>query len=194
MTIEARSDVTVLLRAWRDGDEAAFAKLAPLVYTELRERAHRYMVNERSDHPLESCALVHEIFLRLTEWKRIQWQNREQFFAISSSLMRRVLVDVARAQGSMKRGGAAECAFAAATISVSQQRGEEFLVLDEALNRLSRVQPRKARVVELRFFGGLSVEEIARVLSINAFTVLRDWKFAKAWLRREMEGINRDES
>jgi RNA polymerase sigma-70 factor, ECF subfamily len=188
MKFDSASDVTVLLRAWTDGDDAALDQLAPLVYAELRERAHRYMANERTDHPLESCALVHEAFLRMAEWKRIQWQNREQFLAVSSGLMRRVLVDFARAQASQKRGGASDTLLASDVMMASEQRAEKFIALDEALDELARIEPRKALVVELRFFGGLSAEEIASVLDINPFTVLRDWKFAKSWLRREIEG------
>ena len=190
MALAFDSDVTVLLRAWRDGDDRALQQLAPLVYGELRERARRYMAKERADHTLESCALVHEAFLRMAEWKRIQWRNREQFFAVSSGLMRRVLVDFARAQTSQKRGGTAKSHACDETTLASQQRAEAFIILDEALNCLSKFQPRKARVVELRFFGGLSVDEVAAVLGVNPFTVLRDWKFAKAWLRREMEAMN----
>jgi RNA polymerase sigma-70 factor, ECF subfamily len=190
MDFKTDSDVTMLLRAWTSGDEGALQKLAPLVYADLRERAHRYMANERHDHPLESCALVHEAFLRMAEWKRIQWQNREQFLAVSSGLMRKVLVDFARAHASQKRGGLAGTLLPNLLIGdvlIAEQRAEKFLALDDALNRLSRIEPRKARVVELRFFGGLSSEEIAAILDINPFTVLRDWKFAKSWLRREME-------
>jgi RNA polymerase sigma factor (TIGR02999 family) len=190
MKSESQSSVTVLLRAWRDGDEAALKELAPLVYAELREQAHRYMSKETSGHTLESCALVHEVFLRMVQWKRIRWQNREQFFAISAGLMRRVLVDFARAHAYQKRGGGVRPVVFNAALLVSEQKAEKFLALDEALDRLARLQPRKARVVELRFFGGLSVEEIATTLAINPSTVLRDWKFAKSWLRREMGRMN----
>jgi RNA polymerase sigma factor (TIGR02999 family) len=180
------SSVTVLLRAWKDGDEAAFETLAPLVYAELRQQAHRYMRHERSDHTLESCALVHEVFLRMVEWKRIQWRDREQFFAISAGLMRRVLIDCARRHTYQKHGGNVRpVALDEATVA-SELRAEKFLALDEALNLLGKIEPRKARVVELRFFGGLSMDEIAQTLDIDPSTALRDWRFAKSWLRREI--------
>ena len=183
---ESQRSVTVLLRAWRDGDDAAFEMLAPLVYAELRQQARRYMSQESPDHTLESCALVHEAFLRMMDWKRIQWRDREQFFAVFAALMRRVLIDSARRQTYQKRGGKMRPVMLDEAVLACEQKAEKFIALDEALNLLTKIEPRKARVVELRFFGGLSMEEIAQALKIDPSTVLRDWKFAKSWLRREM--------
>jgi RNA polymerase sigma factor (TIGR02999 family) len=189
---ESQRSVTMLLRAWRDGDEAALETLAPLVYAELRRQARRYMSLESPDHTLESCALVHEVFLRMMEWKRIQWRDRQQFYATTATLMRRVLIDFARRQTYQKRGGSMRPVVLDEAALAAEQRADKFIALDDALDLLAAIEPRKARVVELRFFGGLSMEEVAEALNIDPSTVLRDWKFAKSWLRREMLRVSYD--
>jgi DNA-directed RNA polymerase specialized sigma24 family protein len=168
-------EVTQLLQAWGDGDERALEKLTPLVYGELHQLARRYMAGEASGHILQTTALVHEVYLRLVDFREISWQNRAYFFGVCARLMRQILVDFARSRRRLKRGGEAP--------QVS---------LDEALNALAELEPRKSRVVELRFFGGLSVEETAEVLSVSEETILRDWRLAKAWLLREMSEGKRD--
>lgn len=182
----SRKEVTVLLRAWSEGDSAAPERLAPLIYAELQKLARRSMRRENPQHTLETGALINEAYLRLADWKNARWENRAHFYGVASQIMRRVLVDYARARNNQKRGGGARPISLEDTIAASPVRGADIVALDEALERLSALDPRKGRVVELRFFGGLSVEETAAVLEISPFTVIRDWNFAKVWLHREI--------
>jgi RNA polymerase sigma factor (TIGR02999 family) len=183
---EARDPgLTQLLVAWTGGDEAAFERLAPLVYDELRRLARRYMGNERVGHTLQATALVNEAYLRLIDINQVQWQNRAHFFAMSARLMRRILVDAARSKNYKKRGAGAQKVSLDEGMLV-QAPGQDFLALDDALTALAAVDPRKSQVVEMRFFGGLSVEETAEALKVSPETVMRDWKLAKAWLLREL--------
>jgi RNA polymerase sigma-70 factor, ECF subfamily len=179
-------DVSTILRAWTDGDQSALEKLTPIVYDELRRLARYYMSGERTGHSLQTTALVNEAYLRLTDYKRMRWQNRAHFFAVSAQLMRRILVDHAR-RHNLKRGAGVQHVSLEET-AVVQERSEDLVVLDEALHALARFDSRKAQVVELRFFGGLSVEETAEVLKVSPITVMRDWSAARAWLYREMQG------
>src|SRR6195256_6039218 len=183
--------VTQLLRAWSDGDEAALAELLPLVETELRRLARRYMARERRGHTLQTTALVNEAFLRLADARQIRWQDRAHFLGISARLMRRVLVDHARSRGYQKRGGDAQQVTLDEGLVMSPEPAVDVLALDRALEALAAVDVRKSRVIELRFFGGLSVEETAEVLHVSADTVKRDWRLAKLWLLRELEGTGR---
>jgi RNA polymerase sigma factor (TIGR02999 family) len=178
--------VTELLLAWSDGKDDALAKLLPLVQVELRRVARRHMFGERPGHTLQATALVNEAYLRLVDCKRVHWQNRAHFFAISAQLMRRILVDSARARGYRKRGGGIPKVTLDEGLIRPQEKGKDLVALDDALKALSEFDPRKGRVIELRFFGGLSVEETAEVLKVSPETVLRDWRLAKAWLAREM--------
>ena len=179
-------DLTQLLIAWGDGDPRALDKLIPLVHEELRRLAHRYMNGERTGHTLETTALVNEAYIRLIDSSRVRWQNRAHFFAVSAQLMRRILVDYARSHRSTKRGGGLQPAPLDETLAISPDRDPDLVALDEALVRLASFDERKSRVVELRFFGGLAVEETAEALGVSADTVMRDWRLAKAWLMREM--------
>lgn len=182
-TISAPHDVTGLLREWRQGDDAALDKLTALVYDELRRIAHRYLRNERDYHTLQTTALVNEAYLRLINQQHAGWQNRQHFFAVTAQIMRHVLVDYARRRHYAKRGGkeAQRVSLNDETI-MSYARARELIELDEALKELARLDERKSRVVELRYFGGLSIEETADVLEISPMTVRRDWQIAKAWL------------
>ena len=181
-----RNDVTALLLEWRAGNPAAMEKLLPRVYSELRRVARRQMGRERPDHLLQATGLVNEVYLRLVDIRRIQWQDRAHFFAVAARLMRRVLVDFARAQKNQKRGGAVQCVTLSEDLPVPGNTPEDLIDIDQALQSLAVQYKRKAQVVELRFFGGLSVEETAEVLNISPETVMRDWKFAKNWLLREL--------
>lgn len=183
-------DVSTLLRAWSDGDQRALEKLTPIVYEELHRLARYYMRGERTGHSLQTTALVNEAYLRLTDYKRMRWQNRAHFFAVSAQLMRRILVDHARYHN-VKRGAGVRHVSLEETAVVGE-RDEDLVVLDEALQALARFDSRKAQVVELRFFGGLSVDETAEVLKVSAITVMRDWSTARAWLYREMKGDGAD--
>jgi len=186
------AEITRLLKAWGRGDAAALDRLTPLVYEELRRLARNYMKKEQRGHSLQATALVNEAFIRLVDARAIDWQDRAHFFAVSARMMRRVLVDAARARASAKRGGLAERVdhstavdldrFPASPADVSAQ----LCALDDALNTLAAMDPRRAQVVELRYFGGLSVEETGHVLQISPQTVMRDWKLARAWLAREL--------
>ena len=189
-SIGSSHDVTTLLEAWSEGDESALKKLTPLVYRELRRLARHYMARERSSPTLETNAILNEAFLRLVHWKTARWQNREHFYGLAAQLMRRVLVDHARSRGYYKRGGGVRPISLEDAIVVSPERSPELVALDAALERLAAVDERKSKVVELRFFGGLSVEETAAVLKVSPFTVAKDWTFAKAWLHRELTGKN----
>jgi RNA polymerase sigma factor (TIGR02999 family) len=178
-------EMSTLLRAWSNGDQSALEKLTPIVYDELRRLARRYMSRERTDHSLQTTALVNEAYLRLVDFKRMRWQNRAHFFAVSAQLMRRILVDHAR-RHNLKRGAGVQHVSMEDTAVVGGDRAAEFVALDDALKALVRIDSRKAQVVELRFFGGLSVEETAEVLKVSPVTVMRDWSTARAWLYREM--------
>ncbi|HEY1212006.1 MAG TPA: sigma-70 family RNA polymerase sigma factor [Bryobacteraceae bacterium] len=181
------ADATLLLRAWREGDKSALDRLTPIVYQDLRRLARRHLVAERTGHSLQTTDLVNEAYMRLVDYRRMQWQDRAHFLAVSAQLMRRILVEHARRRN-LKRGGGM-CHFSLEQApEVGSARTKDVIALDEALDELARMDPRKARVVELRYFGGLSVEETAEALSISAVTVMRDWSSAKAWLYREMTG------
>ena len=184
--------VTQLLRAWSDGDERALERLLPLIEAELRRLARAYMIRERRGHTLQTTALVNEAFVRLVDARRVSWQNRAHFLGISARLMRRVLVDHARARGYQKRGGGVQKLSLDEAMAVSPAPDINLLALDRALEALTTVAERKSRVVELRFFGGLSVEETAEVLHVSPDTVKRDWRLAKLWLLRQLEGTPRD--
>jgi RNA polymerase sigma factor (TIGR02999 family) len=176
--------VTQLLVAWSSGDEAARDELMPLVYEELRRLAHHYLRRERPGHTLQTSALVNEAFLRLVDQTNIQWQNRAHFYGIAARLMRQILVDYARRQRYAKRGGDAQRVQLDESIIVSPERAAEVVALDDALKGLAKIDHRQSEIVELRFFGGLSIEETAEVLAVSPGTVMRDWTIAKAWLRR----------
>ena len=180
-------EITELLMAWGEGDQSALAELTPLVHAELRHLAHRYMSRERPGHTLQTTALVNEAYLRLIDWKNVRWQNRAHFFGVSAQLMRRILVDYARDRQSLKRGGGALQVSLSKAAAFSVERDSDLVALDEALTVLAAVDRRKEQVVELRFFGGLSVEETAEVLKVSAETVMRDWRLAKVWLLRELD-------
>ena len=180
-------DVTRLLLAWRGGDRGALDTLVPLVHAELRRLAHRQMRGERAGHPLQTTALVNEAYLRLVDSHRVQWQNRAHFFAISAGLMRRVLVDAARARGSLKRGGKAVHVSLNDAPDVTRTPDVDVIALDDALDALADLDARKSQVVELRYFGGLSVDETAEALGVSPETVKRDWRMAKLWLVRELK-------
>jgi RNA polymerase sigma-70 factor, ECF subfamily len=186
MTRSAENEITELLQAWRLGDESALEKLTPQVYRELHRAAKGCMRNERDGHILQTTALINELYLRLTDLKEIDWQNRAHFFALCARQMRRILTDQARARRSHKRGSGVQPISLDAAPLVSAQTQPELLEVDGALNALAKVDLRKSQVVELRFFGGLSVEETAEVLNVSPDTVVRDWKLAKAWLLREL--------
>ena len=179
-------EITGLLRAWSGGDQKALDKLAPLVYAELHRTAHRYMARERPGHTLQTTALVNEVYLRLVDTRGVNWQDRAHFFGICARLMRRVLTDFARSKGYLKRGGRSPHVALDEALVVSPKPRADLVALDDALNELSKHDPRKSQVVELRFFGGLTAEETAEVLKVSGETVKRDWELAKVWLLREM--------
>ncbi|MDQ2855389.1 MAG: sigma-70 family RNA polymerase sigma factor [Acidobacteriota bacterium] len=179
-------EVTQLLIDWSEGNTAALKKLMPLVYRELRHLARQYLNRERDGHALQTTDLVHEAYLKIVDQRRVQWQNRTHFFGVAAELMRRILVDHARHQRRAKRGGGAPHVSLAQANKVSRQTTVDLVALDEALSRLATVDERKARIVELRFFGGLEVKETAEFLKISTATVMRDWNMAKAWLHREL--------
>jgi RNA polymerase sigma-70 factor (ECF subfamily) len=185
--------VSVLLRAWSEGDQGALDKLTAIVYNELRRLARHYLKSERPDHSLQTMALVNEAYLRLVDCKRMRWQDRAHFFAVSAQMMRRILVDHARRQN-LKRGAHIEHFSPEDTEVVGPDRSAELVALDEALQGLARMDARKAQVVELRFFGGLSVEETAEVLKVSPVTVMRDWGSARAWLYHEIRSETHDGS
>ena len=185
--------MSLLLRAWSEGDQAALEQLTPIVYNELRRLARYYLKSERPNHILQTTALVNEAYLRLVDCKRVQWQDRAHFFAVSAQMMRRILVDHARRQN-LKRGADIEHFSLEDTAVISPHRSAELIALDEALENLARMDARKAQVVELRFFGGLSVEETAEVLNISPVTVMRDWGTARAWLYHEIRNGSHDGS
>lgn len=178
--------VTQLLNAWGEGDQVARDQLIPLVYDELHRLAHRYMKRESPGHTLQTSALVNEAFVRLVDQKNVRWQNRAHFFGIAAQMMRRILVDYARSRNYAKRGGGATRISLDEALIVSDERSTEVVSVHEALERLAEFDSRKSQIVELRFFGGLSIDETAEVLSVSPGTVMRDWTLAKAWLRREI--------
>jgi RNA polymerase sigma factor (TIGR02999 family) len=184
-------EVTQLLLAWNAGDESALGKLVPLVYEELRRLAKRQMGRERPDHTLQTTALIHEAYLRLVDIRNVHWQNRAHFFALCARLMRRILVDFARSRRYAKRGGGAQAVSLGQSPTISPERSTDLVAVDDALRALSRIDARKGQVVELRFFGGLTVEETAEALKVSPETVRRDWKLAKVWLLRELSGDGR---
>jgi RNA polymerase sigma factor (TIGR02999 family) len=179
--------ITGLLIDWRNGDQAALEQLIPLVHDELRRVARRHMAHERAGHTLQATALVNEAYMRLIDIKQVNWQDRAHFFAMSSRLMRRILVDFARSKGYQKRGAGAQKVSLDDALIVTQEPGRNLVALDDALTALAAFDARKAQVVEMRFFGGLSVEETAEALKVSVDTVMRDWKLAKAWLLRELK-------
>jgi RNA polymerase sigma-70 factor, ECF subfamily len=183
----AGRDISTLLRAWSDGDQSALEKLTPIVYEELHRLARRYMRGERPGHSLQTTALVNEAYTRLVDYKRMQWQNRAHFFAVSAQLMRRILVDHAR-RHNLKRGVGVQHVSLDEAALVGGDEDTDLVALDDAMNALARIDPRKVQVVEMRFFGGLSVEETAEVLKISTVTVKRDWRAARTWLYRELTG------
>jgi RNA polymerase sigma factor (TIGR02999 family) len=186
------ADITALLVAWTDGDESARGALVEAAYAELRRVAQRHLRRERPGHSLTPSALVHEAYLKVIDQRRVRWQNRAHFFAIAARLMRRILVDYARAQNYAKRGGGLPQVSLDDALELAAERAPDLVSLNDALEALIRVDERKGRVIELRFFGGLSVEETAEVLKVSPDTVMRDWRLAKAWLLREMSGGEND--
>jgi RNA polymerase sigma-70 factor (ECF subfamily) len=187
MQVQTSKEITQLLTAWSEGDQSALDRLAPLIHAELHRLAHHYMSRERPGHLLQTSALVNEAYVRLIDWKNVRWQNRAHFFGVAAQMMRRILVDVARESQYLKRGGGA------LQVSLTQaafviDRNTDLVALDEALTALAEIDPRKVRVVEMRFFAGLSVEEVADVLKVSKETVMRDWRLAKVWLLRELDG------
>jgi len=187
----AAEDVSALLRAWTEGDQGALDRLTPIVYGELRRLARRYMKRERSGHSLQTTALVNEAYMRLVDYERMQWQNRAHFFAVSAQLMRRILVEHAR-RHNLKRGGGVQHVSLDEAAVVDGGQDADLVALDDAMNALARIDPRKVQVVEMRFFGGLSVEETAEVLRVSPITVKRDWRAARIWLYREITGATTD--
>ena len=184
---QASQELTDILRRWSDGEAAALEELTPVVYAELHRIAKRYMGRERRDHTLQTTALVNEAYVRLIDWKNAKWENRAHFFGVSAQLMRRILVDFARKRPSKKAAAMRQVSLEEAFI-VSDERDSDLVALDEALTELAKFDERKARIVELKFFGGLSVEETAEVIGVSAVTVMREWQKAKAWLYVQLDG------
>jgi RNA polymerase sigma factor (TIGR02999 family) len=188
----ASHDISNLLKAWSAGDERALEQLTPFVYAELHRAAHRYMAGERTEHTLQTTALINELYLRLVDFQHVDWQNRAHFFGICAQLMRRILVDFARERISQKRGGEIARLSLDEELVISKGPQPDLVALDDALKALATIDQRKSRVVELRFFGGLDVRETAEVLRVSCETVMRDWKLAKAWLFRELSRESRN--
>lgn len=186
MAEQSSADTTQLLRAWARGDREALDELTPRVYRELRRMAVRLLQNERPGYSLQSADLVHEAYLRLVNARELDWQHRAHFFAVAATVMRRILLDRARRKAADKRGGKAQPLDLTKTLDVAHAKARELVALDDALNALAEVDPRKSRIVELRFFGGLSVKETAEVVKVSSDTVMRDWKIARAWLLTEL--------
>jgi RNA polymerase sigma-70 factor (ECF subfamily) len=186
MAAPSAHEVTRLLQAWSAGEERALEQLMPMVYQELHRLAGRYMAGEQDGHTLQTTALVHEVYLRLVNVRNVSWQNRAHFFALSARLMRRILVDLARSRNYQKRGGKAAHVPLEEAVTVSVDMGPDILAVDDALKGLAAVDQRKSEVVELRFFGGLTIEETATVLRVSQDTVMRDWRLAKLWLLRAL--------
>jgi len=187
VTTRSQTAVTELLVDWSKGDQQALSKLVPLVYDELHKLASRYLRRERPDHTLQTTALVHEAYLKLVDQRNAHWENRVQFFAVAAQLMRRILVDYARRHRASKRGGDLYRLSIDEAVMASEEKDAELLALDEALNHLETIDPQQSRVVELRVFAGLTLEEIAKALNISPRTVRREWSMAKAWLRKEIK-------
>ena len=194
MPTRSPKEITRLLVAWGDGDQQALEELTPLVYQQLHRLAHHYLSQERPGHTLQTSALVNEAYLRLIDWKNVRWENRAHFFGVSAQLMRRILVDFARSRRYEKRGGGAPALALDEATLISGEKSTDLVALDEALVSLSKLDARQSQVVELRFFGGLTVEETAEVLKVSEATVRRDWSLARAWLRREMLESNQSVS
>ncbi len=186
--LPSKAEVTQLLKAWSEGDDAALEQLTPVVENELHRIAHRCMAREKPGHILQSAALVNEVYLRIVDIQSVSWQDRTHFFAMCARLMRRILTDYARSQNSLKRGGGAVHLSLDEDLLVTSENQADIISLDEALTQFALTYPRQSQVVELRFFGGLEVEEVAETLKISAVTVRRDWKFAKSWLLRAISG------
>ena len=186
MSEHSPDNISELLVAWGGGDESALERLMPLVYDELKRLAHRYMRGERTGHTLQTTALVNEAYLRLAKWKDVHWQNRAHFFAVSAQMMRRILVDFARERQYLKRGGGALQVSLSEAAAFAGGPETDLVAIDEALTALAKVDLRKAQMVEMRFFGGLSIAEVAEVLKVSEETVNRDWRLAKVWLLREL--------
>jgi RNA polymerase sigma factor (TIGR02999 family) len=193
MASQRHPGATELLQAWSNGDVSAFDQLVPLVYRELRRLAHRYMRQERRDHTLQTTALINEAYLRLIDVNRIEWRSRAHFIAVAAQTMRRILVEFARQRNRQKRGGGAVRVALDEASEVARERDTDVVALSDALGTLASFDPRMSRVVELRFFGGLTVEEAAAVLDVSPETVMRDWKTAKVWLLRELTGVPHDD-
>ena len=181
-----KNEITQLLKDWSDGDQTAFDKLIPLVYAELHRLAHQHMRREQPGHMLQTSALINEAYLRLVQQPQIRWEDRAHFYGIAARLMRRILVDEARKRNSAKRGGGTIQVSLTEATNVSQEQAANVVALDDALKTLETVDSRQSEIVELRFFGGLSIDETAEVLKVSPGTVMRDWTFARAWLRNEM--------
>ena len=186
MSPSTTPNITQLLVAWNQGDQEALAKLTPLVYKELHRLAHGYLAGERRGHVLQTTALVNEAFVRLIDWQQVQWQNRAHFFGVSAKLMRNILVQFAREQQAAKRGGRAIQVSLSEAVSDSTRHNPDLVALDDALTTLEKLDPRQARIVELRFFGGLSLEETAEVVQLSVSTVRRAWRMAQAWLHQQL--------
>ncbi len=186
MTCSSTHEVTELLVAWGNGDEAALEQLAPLIHAELYRLAKGYMSRERPDHTLQTSALINEAYVRLIDWKTARFENRAHFFGVAAQLMRRILVDVARSRPKVHGGAIAQHVVLDDAFTIAEEPDTDLVALDEALNELAEMDPRKSRIVELRFFGGLGVEEIAEVLHVSPVTVTREWNKAKAWLYQSM--------
>ena len=186
MTSPSQNEVTQLLLAWSHGDKAALEELTPLVYSELHQLAGRHMRRERAGHPLQTTALVNEAYVRLVDLRQVRWQNRAHFFGVAAQLMRHILVDFARARSRAERGGYKQQVSLEEVAVMSNEKSADFIALDDALRSLAQIDPRKSRMVELRFFGGLSVEETAEALNVSPRTVMREWSLARDWLYREL--------
>jgi RNA polymerase sigma factor (TIGR02999 family) len=191
--MEPSNEITELLVAWSGGDKKALDELMRIVYDELHRLAHHHLAKERQDHTLQTTALVNEAYLKLVDQKRVKWQSRSHFFALSSQLMRRILVDYARSRHYAKRGGGASALPLDEALIVAPERASELIALDEALTELAKHDERKARIVELRFFAGMSIDETSELLGVSPGTVMKDWTLAKAWLQREMERSSSDQ-
>lgn len=190
MALATTSNITGLLAAWKQGDEAALEQLTPLVYRELHRLAHGYLKGERQGHVLQTTALVNEAFVRLLDWEQVEWQDRAHFFGVATKLMRHILVQFAREQRAAKRGGRAMQVSLSEAANVSARHNPDLVKLDDALNELEKLDARQARPVELRFFGGLSLEETAEVLRVSLSTMRRDWRMAKAWLHQQLSAAS----
>lgn len=193
MSTADSKEITALLADWRNGEEAALEKLLPLVYDELRRLASSYMRRERSDHTLQSTALVHEAYMRMVEQRNVPWQTRAHFFAVAAQVMRHILVDYARGARRAKRGSGIRCIPLEEVALFSEERAEELIAINTALDQLKAMDPRMSQVFEMRYFGGMSAEEVAEALQVSTATVARDWRMAKAWLRREVANEAKNE-